>query len=242
MRVVLATNDSVEGRYLAERLAAAGALTAVVIETGRGPALRKARRRVTSQPRWRVPLVFGNFVALAAYRRKSQRVLARRFGAATWPDVPRRVVDDLNQESGLMALRETAPDVLFVHGTSILGRPVLGIPTLAGINIHGGVVPAYRNVHSDIWALANNDRVGTSLLYLDEGIDTGDVALSGVIDLPSPMSIWDAKAANLALAGRLVEEAAEMLRVDALPRTPQVGTSAWFATPSTMMLLGALFK
>jgi methionyl-tRNA formyltransferase len=43
--------------------------------------------------------------------------------------------------------------------------------------MHPGICPEYRNAHGCFWALAENDldRVGMTLLKIDEGIDTGPV-------------------------------------------------------------------
>jgi methionyl-tRNA formyltransferase len=41
--------------------------------------------------------------------------------------------------------------------------------------VHPGIVPEYRNSHGCFWALARRDldRVGASLIQIDEGVDTG---------------------------------------------------------------------
>ena len=43
--------------------------------------------------------------------------------------------------------------------------------------VHPGICPEYRNAHGCFWALARRDleRVGATLLRIDEGVDTGPV-------------------------------------------------------------------
>jgi len=43
--------------------------------------------------------------------------------------------------------------------------------------MHPGIVPEYRNSHGCFWALSNRelDKVGMTLLRIDEGVDTGPV-------------------------------------------------------------------
>ena len=103
------------------------------------------------------------------------------------PDFPAGVtrvdIGDANDAASIEALKGLQPDVLIVLGTGILRDPVLAIPSLYCLNIHGGAVPEYRGVYSDFWTLANNDpgAVGSRrIFHIDPGVDTGPVALTGL--------------------------------------------------------------
>ncbi len=80
-------------------------------------------------------------------------------------------------------------------------RPVI-------INIHGGHLPDYRGCHCFFFALLEGrfDAIGSTIHYVDRGIDTGDiiqVARPAIDDSDSPESLY-CKAERLA-ARRLVE-------------------------------------
>ncbi|HET9325241.1 MAG TPA: methionyl-tRNA formyltransferase [Candidatus Eisenbacteria bacterium] len=83
-------------------------------------------------------------------------------------------------ESGTLAeLRALEPDFFAVVAFgSILTRELLAVPKLGSINLHGSLLPAYRGaspVQQALWdgCLAT----GVTTLWMDEGIDTGDLIL-----------------------------------------------------------------
>ena len=59
----------------------------------------------------------------------------------------------------------------------LLKKSVYTIPTKGTFVFHPGICPEYRNAHGCFWALANDDpeRVGMTLLKIDDGVDTGPV-------------------------------------------------------------------
>ena len=68
------------------------------------------------------------------------------------------------------------PDVILTTGCGILGKKLLKSITVPIINAHCGVCPRYRGM-GNIWALVENntDLLGTTIHYVDEGIDTGSI-------------------------------------------------------------------
>ena len=52
------------------------------------------------------------------------------------------------------------------------------MPRLKTINCHAGKLPFYRGRNILNWALINDEKeFGVTVLYMDEGIDTGDIVL-----------------------------------------------------------------
>lgn len=247
MRVVLLCRDGPVARYLAHALAEEGLLDAIVVEVGVAARRRKLRRELRRTPWWKVPLLTVDLIALALYGRLWKRELARRLrphaAASGYPErVPLERFDDANEPDAVAALRTLEPDVLVVLGTSILRAPVLSIPKRAALNVHGGIVPEYRNVHSEIWAVLAGDRanVGTSILHLDEGIDSGAVALAGRVGEAD--GFFDLRWRNVELARSLVVDALRRLEGDALPRDPQdESRSGFHPTPGFGALVRLLF-
>ena len=74
-------------------------------------------------------------------------------------------------------LRELRPDLILVWSYSmILPRTLLDVPRLGAVNLHGGLLPEYRGGHVMQWAIINGEcESGMTLMYIDEGIDTGPV-------------------------------------------------------------------
>lgn len=94
-------------------------------------------------------------------------------------DVPRLVVTTPNAPEAQQFLATLAPDMAIARCKFILKKAIFGIPRIGTFVFHPGICPEYRNAHGCFWALANRDldRVGMTMLKVDEGIDTGPVYL-----------------------------------------------------------------
>ena len=58
----------------------------------------------------------------------------------------------------------------------ILPKVILDYPKLGCLNIHASILPKYRGSAPIQWALLNGeDKTGVTLMYMDEGMDTGDI-------------------------------------------------------------------
>lgn len=226
-------------RYIAHRLQIEPAPDSIVVELGAGAKRRKLKRTFRQASWWQYPGRCLDLAAVAAYSRRAERHLKEALLDPTaidgFPSSTRQhEVEDANADASLELLRELAPDVLLVFGTSILSASVLEIPKRHALNIHTGIVPAYRNVHSDFWAVQARDyeNVGVSIIHLDPGIDSGDLALQGRIAVDTNDSIFDIKLKLARLAGDLALEAIRRARADNLPRTPQdEGAAGFYPTP-----------
>lgn len=72
-------------------------------------------------------------------------------------------------------LRALAPDVVLVWSYSmILPDEILKVARHGAVNVHGGLLPAYRGGHVMQWAMINGEpETGVTLHYMDAGVDTG---------------------------------------------------------------------
>lgn len=58
----------------------------------------------------------------------------------------------------------------------IIPKEVLELPKYGCINVHASILPKYRGSAPIQWCLFNNDDVtGVTIMYMDEGMDTGDI-------------------------------------------------------------------
>ncbi|MCE2398468.1 MAG: hypothetical protein J4F34_05400 [Gemmatimonadetes bacterium] len=111
------------------------------------------------------------------------------------------------------------------------------------LNIHSGIVPAYRNVHSEFWAIRRSDfgNVGVSIIHLDEGIDSGPVALQRRLTVGPGESIFSVRYRNSLLAVEAALEALDAAASGPLPATPQDASKREFhRTPTLADLANAL--
>ena len=76
-------------------------------------------------------------------------------------------------------IRALAPDVIVVMAYGqILPRSVLEIPRIACLNLHASLLPRHRGAAPIQAAIAAGDaETGITVIYMDEGLDTGDILL-----------------------------------------------------------------
>ena len=100
--------------------------------------------------------------------------LRGRFAAASCPILRTRTP---NGEDVVRFIRAARPDIVIARSKFLLKAQVFSIPRHGTYVMHPGICPEYRNAHGCFWALAERDldRVGLTLLKIDNGIDTGPV-------------------------------------------------------------------
>lgn len=90
----------------------------------------------------------------------------------------RRPLAAPNSPHGLETLRRANPDlVVSIRYRRILKEAAIAVPRHGVLNLHSGILPAYRGVMATFWAmLAGEDEIGCTLHRItDAGIDTGPV-------------------------------------------------------------------
>ena len=80
-------------------------------------------------------------------------------------------------EEFISKIRELKPDVICVVAYGkILPKEILEIPKYGCINVHGSLLPKYRGAAPIQWAVLNGDKeTGITTMYMDVGMDTGDM-------------------------------------------------------------------
>jgi methionyl-tRNA formyltransferase len=103
----------------------------------------------------------------------SVRAVARRY------DTPVLRVEDVNGTRLLSELSDLDVDlVVSIAAPQIFGPRLLALPEHGCINIHNALLPAYQGMLPSFWVLANGERfTGTTVHYMNEEIDAGDVIL-----------------------------------------------------------------
>jgi methionyl-tRNA formyltransferase len=92
-------------------------------------------------------------------------------------DVPVYETSEPNSRETQAFLESIRPDVTLAACKTMLRPNVFDVPTFGTYVVHPGICPEYRNSHGCFWALARRDldRVGATLLRIDEGADTGPI-------------------------------------------------------------------
>lgn len=75
-------------------------------------------------------------------------------------------------------------DYLFCNGTHILYGDILKKYKNKIITLHGAILPSYRGTMQLDKMIANNEfLLGTSAIFIDEGVDTGPIIMEAVIPI-----------------------------------------------------------
>ena len=140
---------------------------------------------------------------------------------------PRRIKD----RQAIEEIRALKPDVIVVIAYGqILPRDVLEIPKIACLNLHASLLPRWRGAAPIQAAIGAGDReTGITLIYMDEGLDTGDVLLERTIDIV-PADTGGSLHDRLAkIAPEALLESLELLAKGSAPRIPQDNALATYA-------------
>jgi methionyl-tRNA formyltransferase len=137
----------------------------------------------------------------------------------------------IKDPQAIEAIRRLTPDVIVVVAYGqILPRDVLEIPRLASINLHASLLPRWRGAAPIQAAIAAGDcETGITVMYMDEGLDTGDILLQCSVEiLPNETggSLHDRLAQ---IAPETLLESLRLLAAGSAPRIAQDNARATYA-------------
>ena len=128
-------------------------------------------------------------------------------------------------------IRTLKPDVIVVVAYGqILPRSILEIPGIACLNLHASLLPRHRGA-APIQAaiMAGDPETGISVMFMDEGLDTGDVLLQKRIEI-APDETGGSLHDRLAeIAPAALNDALTQLQNATFARTPQDSSVATYA-------------
>lgn len=83
----------------------------------------------------------------------------------------------INEVKVVNEIIELNPDILVCYGASLIKSELLLKFQNKFLNVHLGLSPYYRGSGTNVWPLINGepDMVGATFMYIDAGIDTGEI-------------------------------------------------------------------
>jgi len=160
---------------------------------------------------------------------REQRIEAPPIKAAlAGRDVPVLQPKRIKAGEAVAEIRALAPDVIVVMAYGqILPRAVLEIPPIACLNLHASLLPKYRGAAPIQAAIAAGDReTGITVMYMDEGLDTGDALLEKRIELGPEETGGSLHDRLSKIAPAALQEALALLAAGTAPRLPQDSSAA----------------
>ena len=100
-------------------------------------------------------------------------------------EIPTYTPATLRDEAFMEILRQYDPELIVVVAYGkILPKAVLEYPKFGCINLHVSVLPEYRGAAPIQRAIMEGEsRTGVTVMYMDEGLDTGDIIAYEFIDI-----------------------------------------------------------
>jgi methionyl-tRNA formyltransferase len=150
---------------------------------------------------------------------------ARRFGLAVHTPAT------LRNENVQSAFRAHGADaaVVVAYGV-ILPPPVLAAPPLGCFNVHASLLPRWRGAAPINRAImAGEAETGVTIMQMDEGLDTGPMAMTERVPIIANMTAGELHDALARLSADLMLRALGALERAALSLTPQPETGVTYA-------------
>ena len=128
-----------------------------------------------------------------------------------------------NNTEFLDEIKTLAPDVICVVAYGkILPKEILEIPKLGCINVHGSLLPKYRGAAPIQWAVLNGDKTtGITTMYMDEGMDTGDMILKEEVEIGPEETTGDLWQKLSKIGGEILVKTLKLIEEGKAPREKQ---------------------
>ena len=128
-----------------------------------------------------------------------------------------------NNPEFIEQIKALNPDIICVVAYGkILPKEILDIPKYGCINVHASLLPKYRGAAPIQWAILNGDKkTGVTTMYMDEGMDTGDIILQKEVEIDEDETtgeLWDELAE---VGGDLLVETLRKIEEGTATRTKQ---------------------
>lgn len=128
-----------------------------------------------------------------------------------------------NNTEFLDEIKTLNPDVICVVAYGkILPKEILEIPKLGCINVHGSLLPKYRGAAPIQWAVLNGDKTtGITTMYMNEGMDTGDMILKEEVEIGPEETTGDLWQKLSKIGGEILVKTLKLIEEGKAPREKQ---------------------
>jgi methionyl-tRNA formyltransferase len=140
---------------------------------------------------------------------------------------PRTLKDDA--AAGIFRAHNADAAVVVAYGL-ILPKAVLGAPRLGCFNVHASLLPRWRGAAPINRAImAGDGESGVTIMKMDEGLDTGAMAMAEQAPIGADMTAGELHDALARLGADLMQRALAAAERGSLTLTPQPSTGATYA-------------
>nr|WP_288305375.1 methionyl-tRNA formyltransferase [uncultured Romboutsia sp.] len=138
-------------------------------------------------------------------------------------DIPVYQPIKARDEEFVATLKELNPDIIVVVAFGqILPKSILDIPKFGCINVHVSLLPKYRGAAPINWVIINGEeKTGVTTMYMDEGLDTGDMILTEEFDLDDEITAGELHDKMKDRGADVLIETLKQIEKGTAPRIPQ---------------------
>jgi methionyl-tRNA formyltransferase len=113
-----------------------------------------------------------------------------------------------------------------------LPAALLSLPRWGFLNVHPSLLPHYRGPYPLFWMLRHGDRrFGVTIHFMDEHLDSGDIAAQAEVELPDGIAGEEADGALSQYGAELLLDVLHQLEQGRLVRRAQPPGGSYFSTP-----------
>lgn len=126
-------------------------------------------------------------------------------------------------EEFVKILKDLNPDLIVVVAFGqILPKSILDIPKFGCVNVHVSLLPKYRGAAPINWVIINGeDKTGVTTMYMDEGLDTGDMILTSEFELNDEITAGELHDIMKEEGAKVLKETIDLIEKGEAPRIPQ---------------------
>lgn len=130
-------------------------------------------------------------------------------------------------------IKSLNPDAIVVVAYGkILPKNIIDMPKYGCINVHGSLLPRYRGAAPIQWSIINGDKVtGISTMFMDEGLDTGDILLQSKVSINGDETSEELKKRLSVIGADLLIKTLKELENGTLERIKQDDSQATLSPP-----------
>ena len=138
-------------------------------------------------------------------------------------DIPVYQPVKARDEEFVKVLKDLNPDLIVVVAFGqILPKSILDIPKFGCVNVHVSLLPKYRGAAPINWVIINGEeKTGVTTMYMDEGLDTGDMILTSEFALDDEITAGELHDIMKEEGAKVLKETIDLIEKGEAPRIKQ---------------------
>lgn len=141
--------------------------------------------------------------------------------------------EKLKSEETFKIVEKLNPEIIVVVAYGkILPKSIIEFPKYGCVNVHGSLLPKYRGAAPIQWSIINGDTVtGITTMYMNEGLDTGDILLQSKVFIGDDENSEELKARLSVVGADLLLETLTKIENNEITSIPQNDDEASLSPP-----------